>query len=473
MVYRQKKELSIRYDEQLFQLSNSFESNSSKPSTSNRSVTTKTVMFDRRDDDGHLRREFFTCNRGANVFTHDGSIVCFCPPQYYGEKCQYHSDRLTFTFHLNFSQSSFAKTTDTTIVFKLLVLFLERDQIISSSVAHVRPALETRSYSKKIAHFTYSRSNQSLTNKRMRYFNRSSIIHDQPYSLRIEAYMIRAGYSLNLTAVWQYPIYFDYLPSFRFGKVLHLIELADDSDPCSSNPCHEQEECQPILNDLRNYLCLCRGDYRGENCSELDQTCSDGYCSPGSICKPTYGGLLNQHQQPYCICPANIFGSRCDLEYDQCSSNPCHNNGTCFPLSNPDRYFCLCAALYHGDECELRRSTVRLHLNRSLAHAGAVVQYFSIEYTFLALVLLHQQPYDVLPDSLFYQHGGRIAPEMVVVKRYMEEQLAIHVISVELRVTSINRTSEVSDENHCLHVTALFQTNEGSCTWFNSQEHEP
>ena len=43
----------------------------------------------------------YWCNRGLGVLLKNHSIVCFCPPQYYGEKCQYHADRLSVLLRLN------------------------------------------------------------------------------------------------------------------------------------------------------------------------------------------------------------------------------------------------------------------------------------------------------------------------------------------------------------------------------------
>jgi hypothetical protein len=66
----------------------------------------------------------FWCNRGVGVLLFDGSTVCFCPPQYYGDKCQYHSDRLTVLLHLNLSQSVYEESNDPTILLKLVIIFL-------------------------------------------------------------------------------------------------------------------------------------------------------------------------------------------------------------------------------------------------------------------------------------------------------------------------------------------------------------
>jgi hypothetical protein len=210
-----------------------------------------------------------------------------------------------------------------------------------------------------------------------------------------------------------------------------------------------------------NYICLCRSNYTGDNCSELDKICLDDYCSSDALCKPTYRGLLNRNQLPYCICPANKFGFRCDLEYDQCNSNPCENNGTCFPTSNPDRYFCVCDSHYHGRLCEEEKTTLRFYITQHIEHRSAVVQYFNIDFSSLHLILIHQHPYYTLPNVLYYKNIGKTSPEIVLVKLYSESEINIHLISVHTKITSINETTEVSEHNHCVPVSALFQITEG------------
>ena len=48
----------------------------------------------------------------------------------------------------------------------------------------------------KVVHLFYSRSNQSLIRRQVRYFNRSDIIHHHPFSVRIEAYKLKPSFSI-------------------------------------------------------------------------------------------------------------------------------------------------------------------------------------------------------------------------------------------------------------------------------------
>jgi hypothetical protein len=149
--------------------------------------------------------------------------------------------------HLNLSQSIYTEFTNSALVLKLLVLFLFNNQTLTAQEFHVRPAIENVIYKKLIGYGLYSRSNQSLDYKRKRYFNRSNIIHEHPYTIRIESYELVTNKKPQLTAVWQYPVYFDYLPSFRLSKVLRLYKPTNQiHHPCFSNPCSPLQECYQL-----------------------------------------------------------------------------------------------------------------------------------------------------------------------------------------------------------------------------------
>jgi hypothetical protein len=261
--------------------------------------------------------------------------------------------------------------------------------------------------------------------------------------------------------VWQYHVYFDYLSSFRLAKVLRLTKLNIHENPCMSNPCGYPQKCHQILNPKSGYICLCPSNFRGNNCSILDRMCSEEFCLPNALCRPNYRGLLTGNEIPYCICPIGTFGLRCELKHDQCDSNPCQNNGTCFPKSTPGEYFCLCESLYYGNQCEQQKEAVRLYINKTAEHRGAVVQYFDIDFISLSLVLIDQYSYRSLLNVLLYWHKGKTAPEIVLVKLYSGTQADIYLISVHMNVVSINGTTHVTDNTRCVDVRTLFQTEKG------------
>ena len=403
----------------------------------------------------------YYCNRGIAVHSFNQSIVCFCPPQYNGDRCQYHLDRLTFLFHLNLSRSIYTESSDAKTALKFLVIFSDENEILITESFQIQIIDEMKIPRKKLLHLFYSRSNRSLTRKRLRYFNRSDIIHQHPYSIRIEAYELKPSEKIRLVAVWFYSIYLDFLPSFRLAKILYLFKPDPSKNPCSSNPCRPYEECHPILNDNFNYLCLCPSNFKGNDCSIMDKMCQEGFCSADGLCKSMYRGFLNGNEQPYCICSLNKLGDRCDLIHDQCHSNPCQNNGACLSTMKPNEFYCLCDDYHYGDVCQFEKRAVRLYVNKSLSHRAAVVQYFDIDFVTLNLHLVHQRIYLSLPDRLLYLHAENTAPRIILIKLYSNMQSEIYLISIQIEMESINGTIEISEENRCVHLRTLFPTNEG------------
>ena len=459
--YRQDKEIATINTKQKLHLI-SYPPNSSimvsttQPSTTTTTSTTSTTTPAPGSSDGQLA---FWCNRGVGVKLYNGSSVCFCPPQYYGDKCQYHSDRILVLLHLDLSQSIYTIKTDVQHILKILVVFLFNDEVIANQIFHVRPSTDMIVYVKKFLHFPYSRARQSLQYKRQRYFNRSKIIHEHPFSVRIEIYERKDTGEPELYLVWQYPIYFDYLPVFRLAKVLRLTIPDPSSDPCSSNPCNQNQDCRQLQNNKSNYICLCKRNFTGPDCLEPNSLCMRGYCANQSICKPNYRGSLVGDQFPFCLCSFDLYGDQCEIRHDQCTSDPCQNGGSCYSTSKPDTVACICTKEYYGKHCELRKPSVELYINESVEHVAAVVQYFNIDFVRLNLLLSYQELNRKLPSSLQYRHGKETAPELIIVKIYSSSSVPtsprLYLISVQLNAQTINGTTQVNQQTECLSVSSL------------------
>ncbi|CAF1582207.1 unnamed protein product [Adineta ricciae] len=405
----------------------------------------------------------YRCNRGVGIKVHNGSIACFCPPQYYGDTCQFHTDRIIVLLHLNLSQSIYTVNSDVNIVLKMIVLFVFNDEIITNHVFHVRPSSEMFIYTKKMIHFLYSRSSSLLQHKIQRYFNRSNIVDNHPYSIRIEMYERQKSYEPLLIAVWKYPIYFDFLPVFRLAKVLHLTKLNFKQNTCSSNPCNPHQDCQPLQNDQTKYICLCKSHFKGENCSIVDQQCLDNYCMNGSLCKPNYRGILIGNSLPYCICLFDYFGDQCEIRHDRCRLTPCLNNGSCYATSKPDTIACSCTEGYYGKHCELPKPQIKLLIDEMINHDGAVIQYFDIDFLSLNLILVRQQVYRTVPTLIEYRHNQKTIPEIIVAKVYsnqIDNSAELYLLSVHVNVTSIYAITQIIEQNRCAHLHTLISKNE-------------
>jgi hypothetical protein len=414
----------------------------------------------------------YWCNRGLGVLAYNNSIVCFCPPQYYGGKCEYHADRLSVVFRLDLSQSIFIDQNDQRILLKLVVLFFFNNQLLNIDQFHFHPSFELIT-PKIVTHFLCPHSFSSRQQRQERFFNRSSLLTSQPYSIRIELYQTLRDKQPSLLALWKYPIFFDNLPVFRLVKVLHLIQSFHPINPCSSNPCDRNEQCQQLMNNKSQYICLCKTNFKGENCSIKDTQCDKGYCAVHSLCQAYSRGLLRRDSLPFCLCPLNRYGDRCSIEHDRCLFNPCLNNGSCFPDSQPDQVICICTKEYSGSRCQWRRPSIRLSLSINLQHRGAVVQFLQIDLISLNLNLIDQQVFRTLPPLIEYFHRDQktTLPDIVLAKIYSShEDLSpdIHLLSVHLNLHrfSLHGTTQISSLNQCSHLRTFSNCNVTSSAVF-------
>ena len=308
----------------------------------------------------------------------------------------------------------------------------------------------------------YSHSSIHHEQRTDRYFNRSKILADQPYSIQVEIYEIGRLKIPSLLAVWKYSIFFDYLPVFRFAKVLHLTKVNEKGSPCSNHSCRSNEECHPLTNSKsEKIICLCKANFSGENCEIADEECLSGYCARGSLCKPNYKSLARGNAFPYCICPSDQFGARCDIEDDLCQPNPCQNGGSCFPSARPDQLVCLCSKEYYGDKCELKKLYIRLSVETNLHYAGVVIQFFDLDFVSLDLHLVDQQVYKHLPRTIEYYRNEQTVPTIVLGKVYPSyEEISpdFYLLSLFVSGKSIDGQTMMSEINRCPHVSTLVES---------------
>jgi hypothetical protein len=118
--YRRDKEITVKNTMQKLRLIR-FPTDSIVTEVLTNSASSKSTVMSSLNDTEPIA---YWCNRGVGIRMHNGSIACFCPPQYFGDKCEFHSDRITILLHLNISQSIYANINNTEIVLKILILFL-------------------------------------------------------------------------------------------------------------------------------------------------------------------------------------------------------------------------------------------------------------------------------------------------------------------------------------------------------------
>jgi hypothetical protein len=410
----------------------------------------------------------FICNRGVAVKYFTGNTVCFCPPSFYGSQCEFYSDRITVATHLDLA--NYRPSLHQTAVIKVLTTFLFEGQIIDYYEFHVNPQIQTNdNYVKQGIYFLYPRLEEFLEMKK---FNRSGT---QLYSVRFEAFNLHLNETIEPIGVWQYPIYFDFLPGYRLSKILRFnppVPSLPDG-PCLNNSCGNNGVCQEVINSNRlSSFCFCNSAYHGIRCEYYNEECSH-YCSPRSICKSNYSGILTGNQQPLCLCSASTFGNTCYLKNNNCRNNPCLHGGSCvvtYELTDTNNYTCLCTDLFAGDHCQFPKGIVDITFVLSpestlqtIDVVATTVSYSNYDDTSLRFNIRHQQVYDGLPSHLKLIYSNKLgenAPATAILKiygpNYHTEEPGYYVLYFHHGQKMINITVDLTSENYCPLVETLW-----------------
>jgi hypothetical protein len=374
----------------------------------------------------------FVCNRGFAV-RYSNSFVCLCPPSYYGLHCEFYSDRINFIIQLNGMQKS---------TMYLVALLQFNDQVIDEFDFHIYP---TTNPQKHRFHLIYSRSDFYLKHKKNRYLSPDYVVQFHPYSVQFEVYELQQNETIQLTAIWNYPIYFDFLPSFRFSKILRFETF---NNACLSNSCSVNSICYPILNSNTSFICQCKSGFYGENCEQIANVCLSR-CAPNSICKPTYRGIINGADHPLCICPINRFGPTCHIDYNACHSQPCANNGSClsrYERSGIQSYQCQCEDYFYGDECQHKKRLMEIRLfNLTYLPLKLIIRYYDLYTPTYRLAPRIQHVYSSLPITFRFYNEKVEAVSLALLKIYekYDSEPLYFLLGVQQNSISLNKTSSL------------------------------
>lgn len=414
----------------------------------------------------------FKCNRGvAILYKSLTGFLCFCPPSYFGMSCEFFSDRITIITHLDlttwplFSKANSTISMAMPILFKIKVNFLFNERIIDHYEFYSNPNIELRNSTKHKFYLLYSRLPQMVLYKQLRSRKRINIETGHPYSVHFDLYALYNNLSVPKSlGSWHYPVYFDFLPSFRLATILRFPNWFGNSrlDPCLNHTCNQNSTCEPIFNKNNSYVCSCKSGFYDTNCSKYLEACHS-YCSPDSLCRPDDHSLISNTKNPFCICPFEHFGPRCFLKFEVCSTHPCLNNGSCiytYESYGGNSFVCVCSKLFYGDRCQHAKMTIQVQLNTlnitEKSSRGSTVQFYDVDRDTLTLILQHQQVTQGFPFNIYYAHGHTIAPLLGILKMHYDLfETKYFIIYIRPNTSSINITSS---PEHCPRASSLLNT---------------
>lgn len=417
--------------------------------------------------------------------TNQTIIQCLCPPSYYGDRCEFISDRITV--HTQFQDQGQRLTSG---VVKVLALLISKTNKTTSVVDH---------------HEFHYVSNQYSLNPKNKFY----LVYPRPhklrsntiqYEIRFEAFHLHDNETIRFLAVWLYPVPFNFLPSQRIAKILQYPNSShlSSNHTCSQSksPCLNNGVCHPILNrlnDSQSFWCECQSNSYGSHCQFQDDSCSSAnYCSSNSLCRAHYD---HYGQKPKCVCSIDFYGPRCFIPR-QCRKyhglNPCLNGGTCFTsyhgvFRDYDEFICRCPNSFYGERCEYPADLFITSNNQSKPHLNAsdedifaiVIQQFLINLQ-ENLILVKQLLFsNVLPPSITLTKvvTYQLQQSFGLVKFFMRSK-SIHYYLLytnpDLQWTP-NITLSFQDINHCRHTRDIFKiynkTAKSTCD-FQSVKHD-
>ena len=426
--------------------------------TSSRTITLSESITPMQNDSALDHMNSFICNRGIAAYDNQNMEICFCPPAYNGLLCQFHSDRISVIVHIDLTPLN---QTEIPILFiKSNLLF--HNNIIDHHEFYVIPAFELQTYVKHRFYLTYFISLSNLPEKEHRYFNRSDIIHNHPYSVHFDIYALFDDMKIVELGSWRYPIYFDYLPSHRLALVLRFPSWfsINTTERCLNVTCWPNSTCKPILNKNHSVYCSCNKGFYGPTCKQYRSECNS-YCSSDSFCLPVGRGKLTNTNNPFCLCPINRFGPRCYLQRNDCSSNPCQNNGTCqltYDRSGQNSFVCQCSKEFSGAYCQDQKTAMHIILNMTATARLSLIHFYDVRTTTHELTIKDQLLIHGFSSVIHYNdNDSPFVPTFGIMKLYNDHSSDVrYFILFILPNTTI--TNITSTPEHCAHVSSLLST---------------
>jgi hypothetical protein len=375
------------------------------------------------------------CNRGILIYQSKFyQKKCLCPPNYFGDQCQWQNQRISLTIRIRQLSS------------------VEQDNPLYDLFIYLIDVDDRTIYSYEKINFIPSIDCETKFSRYLLYPTRPKDAN-RTYSIHIDMFH---KMTLNYYASWYLSIPFPFLPVNRLSTQILIPYERSQPSTNRSLQCGPHGQCFAYINSAELF-CKCHQGYSGRFC-HIKHACS---CSSDSICLNT----------SICLCPLHKFGSKCYLQYTSCNrpTNPCQNDGQCVPMNdriNHESYICLCPDGYTGTNCEYTSIRIDINLRTNLV-PSIIFAHF--------ITTFDDRPHELLTTAKkvpFDQHSitffNRQSFHVLFIEFFNNYYLTV------LRETSVQSehiTTDITVKNMCLNITQLLNSTIFTYSYLRQMKH--
>ncbi|UJR12844.1 hypothetical protein I4U23_017018 [Adineta vaga] len=374
------------------------------------------------------------CHRGLNMRVWLGNeenlttSTCLCPPNYYGDTCQYQNQRVSLTLRIYTLSDLWSSPVN------FIISLIDNDKRIINSYEQ----------------FTYLslRDCQMKFNIYLLYLTRPKN-ETKNYSIHIDVYEKK---SLIYRGSWLIPITFAFLPVHRINAQLLIPNFNDNNDrTCFNSQCIHGQYTKYINNTVSPTFCRCNQGWSGIHCN-IPQNCT---CTSDSLCIGITG-----NNQSICVCPLGKFGSRCLLnniicQFDQ--NETCLNGGECIPIderiSHYQRFICICLKGFSGHRCEIIDTKIIVSFENDIILSQSMLIHFieiSNEIPTRHVTTFKKFLFGQISNIIYWSH-----PFHIVIIEPIKNIFYLTIIQ-KIYTPSITFIRKINSSHHCKNITKLF-----------------
>jgi len=374
------------------------------------------------------------CHRGIDMRVSLGKednstmITCLCPPNYYGNTCQYQHQRVSFSMKIQ-APSGLWHTQ-----FVFVIFLIDDDERIIHSYEQ-KNYLSAKDCQRKSNHYLlYSTRPKNETKN---------------YSIHIDAYEKE---TLNYRSSWLIPLIWKFLPVERIVAQLIIPHRSPTDDICLDERCIHGQCTKYVTNDtINNSFCRCNPGYSGTYCT-FQYKCN---CANNSLCVG-----ITVDNRSICICPSGKFGDRCLLENTVCQfgeNSTCLNGGQCWPIEerigSAKLFSCICSKGFSGDKCQIIDTKIVVSFAKDISLPQSMLVHFihasglraPSRVTILKKLYIGE---DLV--KIFWSHPFHI----VIIELSKNHYYLTVVQKVYVESTTLDRKINLADR--CLHINEIF-----------------